>query len=616
MTKNSKQKKTKTKKKQLSTAAKGGIIGGLIVALGAAVALLLLGGAAVTENRIDRIIDYGTVAEGVSVNGINVSGMTKEQIVEATSGVENELLSKANFELDVDGEVHQMTAQELRLDSDIEDVIDKALLFGRTGSFIERKKQLEEAKSQGKGLEAKVCADESVVTSVVAEFKSNVDVEAASAGYEFMPWGYFEADGTKYEPDMDAMATANSKKQLYEHPEGLVRIAPEDMPNEIRYQYYIATRFYRDKYEEVYMPTNSDIARFKYTEESKGIKINAAETTKLIMEAVESGQFGKIQVPAEIIETNTSVEDAKRDTQLIASWSSYLNHDSRARMYNVAKLSGIICGVELKPGETWSINEEAGPRYLSNGWKEAAGYTNGVSVPQAGGGVCQISSTLYNAALRAGLDYNEDISSKRHSTVSDYIPIGLDATISTGGPDLKFTNPFDYPLYIVSYMNGKDKCVTVEVYGRPLTDDSGKEIIVDYTSKQTYKAETPTSRIVYDTAVTPAPTNWAVPVGEHKEVGHNQPLKKAKVYKIVYDLEGNVVEEKAYYYEATYPKKTQTIYCNFPQPVISGDPLVPDPPEPDPNDPNNPTDPTDPGETTDPGDGNNGNHNGQDDNDD
>ncbi|HBU13224.1 MAG TPA: vanomycin resistance protein VanB, partial [Clostridiales bacterium] len=99
---------------------------------------------------------------------------------------------------------------------------------------------------------------------------------------------------------------------------------------------------------------------------------------------------------------------------------------------NIWKMSDIINGVKVEPGETWSINEEAGPRTYNLGWQGAPGISDGEYKEEAGGGICQVSSTLYNAVLRAEL---EIVERKHHSWPLDYIDGGLDATISTGAPD-------------------------------------------------------------------------------------------------------------------------------------------------------------------------------------
>ena len=170
----------------------------------------------------------------------------------------------------------------------------------------------------------------------------------------------------------------------------------------------------------------------------------------------------------------------------MSSWtSSYRKHSSANRVYNVTKLCGIINGQTLEPGVEWSINEVAGPRTVANGWKEADGISDGGYTKQAGGGVCQISSTLFNASIRSGIFYNSRTSIsesensykwgievtfwRHHSIISNYIPLGLDATISTGGPDFDAAQPLhDAILYRIVHEYGGEMR-----YGGDLRADRG-----------------------------------------------------------------------------------------------------------------------------------------------
>jgi hypothetical protein len=127
--------------------------------------------------------------------------------------------------------------------------------------------------------------------------------------------------------------------------------------------------------------------------------------------------------------------------------------------------------------------------YAFSGWNTAAG-----------GGVCQLSSTTYNAAIRAALDITD---ATHHSISSDYIPLGFDATISTGGPDLKIRNPYDTPIYLISYVNPEEMNVTVEVYGQPVVDETYGDVILDFSSVDGGSYGTPAMQMVYNTPVAP-----------------------------------------------------------------------------------------------------------------
>ena len=113
------------------------------------------------------------------------------------------------------------------------------------------------------------------------------------------------------------------------------------------------------------------------------------------------------------------------------------------------------------PGETFSAEKAIGPTTLETGFVPANTYVNGEVVPGIGGGVCQVSSTLYNAMLRSGIIPIERLN---HMMKVSYVPIGLDATLADNLIDLKFINEFDYPIVINSYTSGNH--LTVEFWSK------------------------------------------------------------------------------------------------------------------------------------------------------
>ena len=540
-----------------------------VVALGVA-AVFIMDDKGVDEDRIVRVIDYGTVLSGVSIGGVDVSGMTGLEASEATKDISEQLLASAKFVLDVDGEVTEYDASSFELYTNYEEMFAAAMRYGHVGTFDERKAAKEAAGSNGAPFDIEMFADKGKVVAVIADLKLAMDRPSSDAGYTFMPWGFFE-DGTAYEPDMEEMVTILSKKDEFVYPEGLVTIADEDMPSDLRYEYYQDDWDWEEHYEEQYKPKDANIARFSYSGESKGVVVDSAATVELVMAAVQNDDFSKIAVPAEIIHSEATLESMLNSTQLITSWtSSYHDHYSRNRTFNVGKLSYIISGVVIMPGETWSINEEAGERTRANGWKEAAGISSGAFTQQYGGGVCQVSSTLFNAALRAGLDHEEDIDHANHTIISDYIPIGLDATISSKGPDLKLTNPYDTPLYIVSYLNGVEENITIEVYGSPIIHEVYGPIIYDFSSRRTGTGEAPEYTYIYDTPV--APDGEVIPEGGSYRYIKSRGKTTARAYMHILDLLGNELIEKEHMFTATYKAYTGVYYVNGPAPTPSPTP--------------------------------------------
>lgn len=531
--------------------------GVLVVGLGVA-AVLLLGNTSAAN--VERIIEFNTVAQGISVHGIDISGMTEEQALEATKDVESQIMGGTQLQFDIGGEITTLDAPSVGLTTDYKDVIEQAIKFGRTGDFATRMTDLAAAES-GKNFEVSVNADEESVKSALAALDTSLNVAAQDASFVFMKDGYF-ADGTPYDPATYDAATKGAPQ--------LVMLADDQKPNKFRYEYWN-----NNKYVEGYIPTQANISRFLYTPEKRGLATDVAELTALVLKAVEDGDLSSvITAPTTVTEPTVKLDQIKAQTQLIASWtSSYSKHNNGNRIKNVAKMLGIVNGTVLEPGVVWSINETAGPRSISKGWYEAAGIKGGAYVPDPGGGVCQVSSTLYNACIRAGVGIE---SATHHSIISDYIPIGLDATISTGSPDLKLKNVNATPMYIVTYMNRDEQNVTVEIYGTPVVDPTHGDVILTYESKRGGTGATPATDYFYNAVATPDGT----PITPGASVTYREARgsTSATAYKIIKDLQGKELSRDVFE-KHTYRSYTGQVYVNGPDPSI---PVIP---VPDPNAP-------------------------------
>ncbi len=537
--------------------ALGVMIGVLVLALSASVIFLV-----VNEQVNGRIMESTDALQGVTVNGVDISGMDRQEALEATAGISDELLSDIAISFSVDGEEYSYTAQDLGITTDYESVIDEALKYGNTGSLEERKEAIDTAKSQGKAFTVSVKSDRASIEAALLPLKSTLDKPATDATCTFTPWGHL-TDGTPYEQDPQKMIEAAADGDMWDRPE-LVRIPENEMPNKLRYQFWK-----NDEYEEGYVPADANISRFIYTEGTSGRSVDMETVVDGVVSQLESGEYATIVAPVESVEPAVTVEDLKKSTQLIASWtSSYSRHLSYNRNWNVAKLSGIVNNTVILPGEEWSINDKAGVRTVKGGWKEASGIVDGGYVDQPGGGVCQISSTTYNAAIRAALEITD---STHHSIPSDYIPFGLDATISSGGPDLKLKNPYDTPVYIVSYVNPKDKNATVEIYGPPMVDEEYGEVILDFSYKDggTFGSAVMT----YKYNMSEAPGGKKLSAGQSLVYAQVRPGRKVETFIHYLSLDGKELAKKSFH-KYTWKPQNGTTYVNGPDPAT----VTPTPP--------------------------------------
>ncbi|NMA15488.1 MAG: VanW family protein [Clostridia bacterium] len=154
-------------------------------------------------------------------------------------------------------------------------------------------------------------------------------------------------------------------------------------------------------------------------------------------------------------------EQAKRP-QKIGSFSTLFDLDYRSRAANIKLATEMIDGYKLNPGEEFSFNKVVGPRLPERGFQKAIVFVNKEKVEDYGGGVCQVSSTIYNAVLKAGLRI---IERQPHSIPVDYVPKGKDATVSYGAIDFCFQNNTKDIISIRTFIN--KNILTVELFQEP-----------------------------------------------------------------------------------------------------------------------------------------------------
>lgn len=218
---------------------------------------------------------------------------------------------------------------------------------------------------------------------------------------------------------------------------------------------------------------------FEIKEGTPGRTLQEQTTADAVEAVLRSGAYsGSAEAVFVYTEPEGDTEFIRENTRRISTYTTSFrtsgsNEVIQNRVFNIEKASGLINCCVVAPGEEWSFNGWVGPRTAETGWKEANGISGGKAYTlQAGGGICQVSTTLYNALLRGNIKITER---RAHSIPSDYVPKGLDATVDTGGLDLKFVNDTGAPLYIFSYITPSETSsrrlnITVSLYGKPLPD--------------------------------------------------------------------------------------------------------------------------------------------------
>lgn len=291
-----------------------------------------------------------------------------------------------------------------------------------------------------------------------------------------------------------------------------------------------------------------------------GSQVDVAALTQDIKSAVAAQSFQLIEAPVIALAPEVTIDDLG-DISIIGTYStSYSSSPSNReeRMYNIWKISSILNGTRIPAGETMSVNDVVGPRSEEGGWALAPGIENGEYKDQPGGGICQVSTTLYIAALKAELK----IADRAHHTYpSAYVPMGLDATISTDEPDLKLENNTDYPVLIGINCDVPDRTVQVNLYGvKPRDYTLRFENVVVQTLPPT--ADT----YVADPLV---PVNTTV----QKMAPHTGYV--VEVYKIWYDKDGKEYDRKRIYTDTYKPSGAIIAYNPTTPPIQVTNPTVP-----------------------------------------
>lgn len=414
-------------------------------------------------------------ADGISIAGIDVSGKTISEAEPAVRAKAEELLNSVDIKYSVDGTEYPVTPYEMGAYVDHASVMTEAVLYGRGGSIAENNEQKKKAEEEGIDFPLKISTDRSTAAESLKRHGALYNTEPKNAS---------------------------------------VRVAVQQNSDKLTCS-----------------------GELVFEEDEQGLTVNAEKLAEAVCAAAESDTHtAVINASLEITDADITLESLKANCVLMGEFSTTFKTSAYGRRFNIWKMSTVVNGVTLNPGEQWSINEAAGDRTTQNGWADAAGIKNGGYVEEPGGGICQVSTTLYGAVLRSELTVVER---KHHSWPSDYVPVGLDATISTGAPDFVFANPYEYPIVVIANTDASDaRTVRVSIYGPPM------DYKLDFTSEIAKETQPEPASTTFDPSLSPGASVQVKPT----KIG-----KVANVYKHYYDKEsGKEIRDPELVYTDTY----------------------------------------------------------------
>lgn len=298
---------------------------------------------------------------------------------------------------------------------------------------------------------------------------------------------------------------------------------------------------------------NKETNEFVYEDGNDGVEVDKDNLRAAIKKAIEEKNFkADIAVNTKLTKPEiASKEDVKQKYKVIGTFTTTTT-SNKDRNTNISLASTALDGLVIKPGEEFSFNNTTGNRTLEKGYRPAGAYLNGKLVEEPGGGVCQVSSTLYNAVVFAGLETTER---HAHSFEPSYVTPGEDAMVSYdgyAGPDMKFINTSNVAIVIRAKL--VDQKLTASIVGIPILEDNEK---VYMTSKKTGEYDEPTPEYENDTSLA---------AGQEVVVKAGKKGSKWET-NIVHKKGDNIITDKLLHY-STYRGKAGTVKKNL---ALAGD---------------------------------------------
>lgn len=477
-----KQKETKIAKSKKRRQIAAAVIA-VILAISMIVPLLVVTVSAAETGSLSGTAGNNTVQNGISLNGTDLSGKTREEV----QAVADEVLTRDKDAVitlhgRTDDENVTVSAGNLGLTWSNADVVDQIMNYGHAANIIARYKQEKDLEQNGAAFTVAVDFNQDQIRTFLENNCTAWDVAATDASMTRSGGG------------------------------------------------------------------------FQYTEGSEGVSVNLDTSAQKIYQYLTSqwdGGDAVIDLDMEVTEPSTTVEELQKLTSVLGTFTTYYSTSNAARSKNISNACSMINGMSLAPGQTFSMLQTITPFTEENGYELAGSYLGDEVVESFGGGICQVSTTLYNAVIRAELKVNERYN---HSMIVTYVDPSADAAIAeSSGMDFRFTNNLSCPVYIEGYTyNGS---ITFTIYGVETRASNRKISFVSETLSETpsegIKVKEDPSQPVGSVQTTPGHTGytarlWKVVtvdgVEQSRDIFNNSTYNMTPTY-VKVGTAGNVTQE-------------------------------------------------------------------------
>lgn len=453
-------------------------------------------------------MNNNNIIKGVYIEEIEVSNLSQEEV---TNILNEKIASIENVELYYADYNEIIKLEDLGIEVSAKEAIKEAVNLGKSNNIIIDNFNILKSMILKTKLEIDITINEEKFNEMVKNIQTEIPEKIEQYSYEIKE---------------DKLIITSGKSGRVVIDEKLRNIIIDNIKNqfnginktsEVPVEYSEPEKIDIDKiYNKIYKEAKDAYIienPFELHKEEDGVNlaITLEEAKKILSEEKDT-----YTIPLKITEPKVKVKDLgdKLFKQTLAKYTTIYDAGVYNRAHNVALAAKTINGTILLPGETFSYNGTLGNTNAAKGYKQATAYVGGKVVPSYGGGICQVSSTLYNAVLYANLEIVERYN---HSYAVSYVPAGRDATVAYGGKDFKFKNSRSYPIKIVA--SAKNGVVSISIAG--IKEE--KEYEVELTSSV---LSTKANKTVYE-------ENSSLPEGKEKVIQKGYVGKTSIAYKIL-----------------------------------------------------------------------------------
>ena len=424
------------------------------------------------------------IINGVTILGIDVSKQSKEDAIQTVTNYISKNIPE-EIKLKHNDYETSIASESLSISFDIEKAVNQAYDIGRSGNILQNNLEVLKTLFNPVDITADLSLDEEQLKASLNDISSKLPDTIIQSSYYIEDNNLILTKGrTGFVVNVDEMANdlITRIQNLEVNNNQIELITEEQSPNPLDID-AIHNEIYKQATDAYF--TQDPYAVYP-SENGLDFAISVDEA-KAMLEQEQEEYVIPLQVLYPNVTTNMIGQEAFPD--LLSSFPTYYSTRDTDRTTNLILAANKINGTVVMPGEVFSYNTVVGERTIAAGYKEAPIYVSGEVVDGLGGGICQVTSTLYNAVVYANL---EIVERSNHQFVPSYVTASRDATVVYGSIDFKFKNNRNYPIKILcSVSNG---VVNFEIYGLKTADDYEVEIssritsqTANYTNSEAYK---------------------------------------------------------------------------------------------------------------------------------